>query len=158
MRKNQDGYVLPVVMAILVVLCLIVVAVMSYSLEKLQSQQDALQQTTLHYEFLGQKEQLYAMLSEVSGTVEAEADAGAAAAEQIADKIYEAFAGYTVSFDQELAPFRFHAAKETVGYWVELGTETTLVQTGEKEWQYGIRVMHLRHESADASPTGGDGP
>jgi len=60
-RKNE-GYALPFVLVVSIVMCLIAVAVMSFSLDNLQAQQNSIQRMQAKYEATGQIEQLIAQI------------------------------------------------------------------------------------------------
>ena len=58
--KRDDGYALPFVLVVSVVMCLIAVTVMSFSLKNLQVQQDSIQRTQAKYDAAGKVEKIIA--------------------------------------------------------------------------------------------------
>lgn len=71
--KRNDGYALPFVLVVMVVVCLIAVSVMSFSLRCLQSQQASIESMVAKYEALGEVEKVIALLeSAKTGPVEIE--------------------------------------------------------------------------------------
>lgn len=61
MNRN-DGYALPFVLVVMVVVCLIAVSVMSFSLRCLQSQQASIESMAAKYEALGEIEKTIAQI------------------------------------------------------------------------------------------------
>ncbi len=60
MRKHNEGYALPFVLVVSVVMCLIAVTVMSFSLKNLQVQQASVQRTQAKYDAAGKIEEIVA--------------------------------------------------------------------------------------------------
>ena len=68
MKKHNEGYALPFVLVVLVVMCIIAVGIMDFSLRNLESQQSTIQRMEAKYEAAGQIEQIVAaMQTEVDG-------------------------------------------------------------------------------------------
>lgn len=62
MKKHNEGYALPFVLVVLIVMCLIVVGIMDFSLRNLKSQQNTILRMEAKYEAAGQIEQIIATL------------------------------------------------------------------------------------------------
>ena len=62
MKKRNEGYALPFVLVVLIVMCLIVVGIMDFSLRNLKSQQNTILRMEAKYEAAGQIEQIIATL------------------------------------------------------------------------------------------------
>lgn len=67
MKKYNEGYALPFVLVVSVVMCLIAVTVMSFSLKNLQVQQDSVQRTQAKYDAAGRIEEVIAIEKNTSG-------------------------------------------------------------------------------------------
>ena len=62
MRKHNEGYALPMVLVVMVVICIIAISVMSFSLRGLQKQADAIESMQAKYEAQGELEKLTAKI------------------------------------------------------------------------------------------------
>ena len=60
MKKYNEGYALPFVLVVLVVMCIIAVGIMDFSLRNLQSQKATIQRMEAKYEAAGEIEKIYA--------------------------------------------------------------------------------------------------
>ena len=60
MRKHNEGYALPMVLVVMVVICIIAISVMSFSLRGLQKQADAIESMQAKYDAQGELEKLTA--------------------------------------------------------------------------------------------------
>lgn len=67
MMKRNDGYALPFVLVVMVVVCLIAVSVMSFSLRCLQSQQASIARMTDKYKAMGKLEIVISQLEQAKG-------------------------------------------------------------------------------------------
>lgn len=68
MKKHNDGYVLPLALVVMVVLCLVAVTVMSFSLKGLKSQQASIQRMQAQYEAAGEIEKTVARVMHITYT------------------------------------------------------------------------------------------
>lgn len=62
MKKRNEGYALPFVLVVMVVLCLVSVSILSFSLKNLQRQQESIDRTKAQYEAAGEIEKVVAQL------------------------------------------------------------------------------------------------
>ena len=60
MKKHNEGYALPFVLVVLIVMCLIVVGIMDFSLRNLKSQQNTILRMEAKYEAAGEIEKIVA--------------------------------------------------------------------------------------------------
>lgn len=165
MKNRQGGYVLPLVMVVLVVLCLAVVAALGFSGERLAAQQRGLTRTQLHYDFLGRLEQLKAVLNH-SGKVKAETEQEAEEAAKseaqnfITASICQAFDLAEVTLDDNKHTFAVTLQKdnEFAGYTVSVEWEVH-VNTVEDKFcaEYYITAPSISWEYSDSRFSGGVG-
>lgn len=71
MKKHDEGYALPFVIVVMLVLCLVAVSVMSFSLRNLQSQKASIEQMEAQYQAQGELEK---MIVELNDTISAFVD------------------------------------------------------------------------------------
>ena len=64
MKKHDEGYALPLVIVVMLILCLVAVSVMSFSLRNLQSQQASIEQMQEQYAAQGKLERLIGILKD----------------------------------------------------------------------------------------------
>ena len=62
MKKHNEGYALPFVLVVLIVLCIIAVGIMDFSLRNLRSQQNTIQRMEAKYETAGKIEEIVAAM------------------------------------------------------------------------------------------------
>ena len=70
MRKHNEGYALPLVLVVMVVICIIALSVMSFTLRGLKSQHRAIESMQARYEAQGELEKITAKICGTSGVVE----------------------------------------------------------------------------------------
>lgn len=66
MKKHDEGYVLPLVLVVMVVLCLVAVSVMSFALNNYKSQQASVQRMQDQYAAQGEIEKVVAKIAYVT--------------------------------------------------------------------------------------------
>lgn len=73
MKKHDEGYALPFVLVVSIVMCLIAVTVMSFSLDSLKAQQNSIQRTQAKYDAVGVFEKILAAVEdEKEDTIQSE--------------------------------------------------------------------------------------
>lgn len=65
MRKHDEGYALPLVLVVMVVICLISSTILSFSLKNLQSQSASVERMTDKYQAQGEIEKVIAELNQI---------------------------------------------------------------------------------------------
>lgn len=68
MRKYNEGYALPFVVVVMLVLCLVAVSILTFSLQNLQNQQTSIERMQDKYEAQGDVEKKIANLASISST------------------------------------------------------------------------------------------
>lgn len=152
MKDRQGGYVLPLVMVVLTVLCVAAIAVLSFSADQLKSQQYALTRTQLRYAFLGNVERMKNALNGADGTVGefSSYDEAYTAAE-------EAAAACVVSVLEDV----FDAVPEYInGQW---SLVTTMQETGGVSANYVVSAevdvtVDVEMQEKENDPLGSPGP
>ena len=101
-KRNEEGYVLAYVMVVIFVVCSIAVALMSYSLNTIKTQENMIQRMTDKYEAMGEIERIVAEIETYNCIVKTQTT-------ESADIFYESFesvdGSYICSIDHN-APFR----------------------------------------------------
>lgn len=77
MKKRDEGYVLPLVLVVMVVLCLVAVSVMSFALNNYKSQQASVQRMQDQYAAQGEIEKVVAKIAGVTNDDSVKAICGA---------------------------------------------------------------------------------
>lgn len=68
MRKYNEGYALPFVVVVMLVLCLVAVSILTFSLQNLQNQQTSIERMQDKYEAQGDVEKTIANIASISST------------------------------------------------------------------------------------------
>lgn len=110
MKKHSEGYALPFVLVVMVVLCMVSVSILSFSLKNLQSQQASIDRIKAQYEAAGE-------IEKVIGTLE-NAKNSTITLNSIFDPAEITLTEEDISYDLEVSPKKltatFTVAKKTV--------------------------------------------
>lgn len=170
MRKNNDGYVLPFVLVVMIVLCIISTSLMTAALRNLQMQQRFTERMVDKYAAQGEIEKAVAQLQQeivIEGeSEELTAEEVAEALKSTNDCILEVIpvdktagedetAEKEKSFDFTLS-LRSSSEATTIDCVVALSAEYTSEQVVEtSQYKYTIKVTNLTYQSYEISTGGG---
>jgi type II secretory pathway component PulJ len=141
MKKHNDGYALPFVLVVMVVVCLIAVSVMSFSLRCLQSQQASIARMTDKYKAMGRLEIVISQLER--------AEAG----NTVLLEIKDSDAGFLFVYDDSNRCFTI-AAKENetiVGYKITVDASVSLQTNNDKDFYAVTNLKSLSYAPLDTT-------